>query len=156
MGKEIERKFLLKDESWRGLAQGVRYRQGYVATDGRATLRVRFAGGKGYLTLKGRVTGITRLEYEYEIPGKDALEILDSLCPRPQIEKVRFKIDFAGHTWEVDEFLGENEGLVMAEIELASPEEKFSLPPWIGQEVTGDVRYYNSQLAVAPFKSWKK
>ncbi|MBM9537624.1 CYTH domain-containing protein [Desulfobulbus alkaliphilus] len=156
MPLEIERKFLLAGEGWRELAEGIAYRQGYLCTDRKRTVRVRTAGQKGYLTVKGATVGLTRSEYEYEIPLGDALAMLDTLCPQPQIEKKRYTITFQGCIWEVDEFFGLNEGLVVAEIELQREDQVFERPDWIGKEVTGDPRYYNAALCAAPYSTWKK
>lgn len=153
MGVEIERKFLVCNEDWRSLGIPVQYAQGYLAADGVRTVRIRIAGNDGFLTIKGASAGISRLEYEYAIPASDALEML-RLCTIPVITKYRTKIPYKGKIWEVDEFEGENEGLIMAEIELASEDESFDIPPWIGLEVTGDLRYFNSQLSVNPFRNW--
>ena len=153
MGIEIERKFLVRNDDWRELGTPVHYVQGYLVADGERTVRVRVAGEDGYLTIKGRSLGLSRLEFEYRIPATEALEML-KLCTIPLIEKYRSKILFDGKIWEVDEFEGENKGLVMAEIELKSVDEPFSIPAWIGEEVTGDLRYYNSRLANHPFQKW--
>lgn len=153
MGREIERKFLVKDDRWRGLAPGVPYRQGYLPATG-ATVRVRIAGEEAFLTIKGPSRGVGRAEYEYGIPVADALELLDTLCGKPQIEKRRHRIPVGDHVFEVDEFLGENEGLVIAEVELGAPDEAFERPPWLGAEVSHDPRYFNSALAQEPFKRW--
>ena len=152
MGKEIERKFLVVDEQWRA-ADGTKYRQGYLSTDKERTVRVRIAGNKAMLTIKGITQGASRAEYEYEIPVEDAEELLD-LCQRPIIEKWRHEIEHAGMTWEVDEFFGDNQGLVLAEVELDSPDEAFDLPPWVGKEVTDDPRYFNANLVHHPFRNW--
>jgi adenylate cyclase len=154
MAVEIERKFLVKGEAWRSLAPGTVYRQGYIASEKSRTVRVRIAGEKGYLTIKGSSHGISRLEFEYEIPVTDAAELLDALCDRPLVEKTRRRIPWAGLVWEVDEFSGANQGLVVAEVELSSPEQPISFPEWIGQEVSDDPRYYNAQLAKHPFTQW--
>jgi CYTH domain-containing protein len=154
MPTEIERKFLLKDDQWRSLAKGTRYCQGYLAT-GNSTVRVRLAGEQGYLTIKGKTAGISRAEYEYAIPVNDAMEMLHTLCQRPLIEKTRYQIDWEGLTWVVDEFAGENAGLVLAEVELQDANQEIALPPWIGEEVSDDPRYYNSNLAKQPFSQWK-
>ncbi len=154
MAIEIERKFLIKNDQWRGLAQGSVYRQGYIPTQDYTTVRVRTVGDRGYLTIKGKNTGMSRLEFEYEIPLPDADQILTSLCQPPLIEKYRYRIEFAGKTWEVDEFLGDNQGLILAEIELSREDEIVELPDWIGEEVTGDRRYYNVNLARHPYASW--
>lgn len=154
MGREIERKFLLAGDGWRGLAEGIEYRQGYLCADKKRTVRVRLAGGRGFLTIKGATAGIGRDEYEYEIPAAEARALLDTLCPQPQIEKKRYTIPYRGHVWEVDEFFGANRGLVLAEIELADENEPFERPDWIGAEVTGDARYYNALLCRRPYCDW--
>lgn len=154
MGKEIERKFLLADESWRGLGSGTEFRQGYLSTDPDRNVRVRTKGDRAFLTIKGRTEGITRLEFEYEIPTDDANRLLDSLCERPLIEKTRFKVELGGLVWEIDEFRGENEGLVVAEVELESEEQAFERPPWLGDEVSHDPRYLNSNLVRRPYTTW--
>lgn len=154
MAQEIERKFLLVDEGWRGLAQGIEYRQGYLCASKERSVRVRIAGDKGFLTVKGATVGAARSEYEYEIPLIEAREMLDTLCPQPQIEKKRYTIISHGFIWEIDEFLGVNQGLVVAEIELEREDQSFQRPDWIGEEVTGDARYYNAALCVEPFSKW--
>lgn len=154
MATEIERKFLVRGESWRGLAPGVEYCQGYIPTRDHRTVRARIAGTTGYLTLKGPMQGISRSEFEYEIPVAEARQILDELCDRPLIEKVRYKIPVENHIWELDEFSGDNTGLILAEVELELEKEEFELPDWAGEEVTGDRRYYNSYLVQHPFTSW--
>ncbi len=153
MGIEIERKFLLNNDDWRSLGAPIHFAQGYLVADGEKTVRVRVAGVKGFLTIKGRSQGISRKEFEYEIPVDEALELL-RLCTIPTIEKYRTKILYEGKIWEVDEFEGQNNGLIVAEIELNSEDEIFAVPPWIGHEVTGDFRYFNSYLARNPFKNW--
>ncbi|HNX75545.1 MAG TPA: CYTH domain-containing protein [Candidatus Rifleibacterium sp.] len=155
MGKEIERKFLVRGNTWKSLAPGILYRQGYLVSDRQRTVRVRLAGNTGYLTIKGETSGATRDEYEYEIPAADAVAMLDNLCAGPLIEKRRHKIAYAGQTWEVDEFTGDNTGLVVAEIELCSEDQQFELPVWVGAEVTEDPRYYNASLVKNPYKNWK-
>ena len=154
METEIERKFLLKDDTWRSSARGTRYRQGYLNSAKECTVRVRTTGGSGYLTIKGPNKGATRIEYEYDIPESDATAILDELCQKPIIEKKRYKIDFAGLVWEVDEFFGENTGLIIAEVELESEDQCFAKPEWIGAEVTGDPKYYNANLMAHPYTRW--
>ncbi|QIF06236.1 CYTH domain-containing protein [Roseimicrobium sp. ORNL1] len=153
MGQEIERKFLVVGDSWREGAEGTLYRQGYLAKDKERTVRVRVAGTKAYLTIKGCTKGTSRAEYEYEIPLLDAEELLD-LCEGPLVEKTRHKIPHAGHTWEVDVFHGDNEGLIMAEVELKSEDEQVEMPGWAGKEVSDDSRYYNSSLSKKPYKTW--
>jgi adenylate cyclase len=154
MATEIERKFLVKDDGWRGLGTGSHYRQGYLSTDPERTVRERVAAGKGYLTIKGKTMNAARSEYEYAIPVQDAEAILDELCERPLIEKTRYRIDHEGLVWEVDEFEGENAGLVIAEVELASADQMVVLPAWVGEEVTADPRYYNANLIANPFSRW--
>lgn len=154
MGLEIEKKFLVKDDSWKQQAVGVNYRQGYLSSNPERTVRVRTLENKAYLTIKGISKGATRPEYEYEIPYREAVELLNELCEKPIIEKTRYKISFKGLLWEIDEFAGENRGLLMAEVELSSEEQSIELPPWIGQEVTTDKRYYNSNLIKHPFSKW--
>ena len=154
MGVEIERKFLLAGDAWRTLGEPVLLRQGYLSSDPDRTVRVRIEGAAGTLTIKGRSEGATRAEWEYPIPLAEAGELLDRLCLTPLIEKYRRRIALAGHVWEVDEFLGANAGLVVAEIELAAEEEAFEMPEWIGAEVTHDRRYFNSSLVKLPFSQW--
>jgi len=156
MGIEIERKFLLSADTWKELAQGTYYRQGYLNSQKERTVRVRTIGDTGFLTIKGISVGATRMEYEYEIPVEDARVLLSELCEKPLIEKKRYKIEFAGFIWEVDEFFGENEGLIVAEIELESEDQQFEKPEWVGKEVSDDPRYFNSSLIKNPFSSWEK
>jgi CYTH domain-containing protein len=156
MGVEIERKFLLAGDAWRALATPSLLRQGYLNADPARTVRVRIEGQEAFLTIKSKSVGAARGEWEYPIPVQEASELLDRLCERPLIEKYRRRIPFQGHTWEVDEFLGENAGLAVAEIELATEDEAFARPDWIGAEVTGDPRYYNASLIRLPFSQWKK
>ncbi len=156
MATEIERKFLVKGEQWRSLATGTVYRQGYLSTKKGCTVRVRLMGDQGYLTIKGLSQGISRAEYEYPIPAKDAQEMLDNLCEPPLIEKTRYKIEIAGLIWEVDEFAGENQGLIVAEVELPDENQTIELPDWIDQEVSDDSRYYNVNLAQHPYSQWSK
>lgn len=154
MAKEIERKFLVTGNVWKSLARGTGYRQGYLNSAKERTVRVRTIDDKGYLTVKGVTTGATRSEYEYEIPATDAAAILTELCEKPLIEKNRYKIRAGAHTWEIDEFFGENQGLIVAEVELESEDQAFETPGWIGAEVTGDPRYFNSNLIKHPFTKW--
>jgi adenylate cyclase len=154
MPTEIERKFLVKGDDWRTLATGTVYRQGYLSTKKGCTVRVRLVGDRGYLTIKGSTKGISRAEYEYPIPAEDAQEMLDNLCEAPLIEKTRYKIEFAGLTWEVDEFAGENQGLIIAEVELTDENQTIQLPDWIGKEVSDDSRYFNANLVQHPFSQW--
>ncbi|MGV8869179.1 MAG: CYTH domain-containing protein [Janthinobacterium svalbardensis] len=154
MGVEIERKFLLQGDAWRGLGQAVLLRQGYLSSARERVVRVRIEGEQAMLTIKGANVGATRGEWEYPIPLADAAELLDGLCEQPLIEKVRHRIGHAGMVWEVDEFLGANAGLIVAEIELASEDQPFEKPEWIGAEVSGDARYYNANLIRHPFSQW--
>lgn len=156
MGIEIERKFLVAGDGWRQQAtQRTRFSQGYLSRDPARTVRVRIAGEAAFLTIKGKTTGATRAEFEYAVPVADAQQLL-ALSDGPVVEKVRHLCPFAGMTWEVDEFLGANAGLVVAEIELASEHQDFERPAWLGDEVTGDGRYVNANLAVNPFSSWPR
>jgi adenylate cyclase len=156
MGREIEKKFLIADNSWQGLGTGKEYCQGYLNSEKGRTVRVRTIGERGLLTIKGPNDHGARLEYEYDIPVDDASEMLDLLCHKPLIEKIRYCIPFAGFIWEVDEFKGENKGLLIAEIELEYVGQEFTKPSWIGPEVTGDARYYNANLVKNPYSAWKK
>ncbi len=155
MPKEIERKFLVAGDAWRALAQGTLYRQGYLNSAKERTVRVRTVGGKGFLTVKGITVGATRVEYEYEIPRDQADAMLDGLCEKPIIEKKRYKIAHGGLHWEVDEFFGDNAGLIVAEVELSSEDQAFEKPAWIAEEVTADPRYFNSNLISHPYSAWK-
>lgn len=152
MAIEIERKFLVTGTKWQSLA-GVKFSQGYLSQDKDRTVRVRVAGRKGYLTIKGATQGATRSEFEYEIPLADA-EALMNMCVGPVIEKIRRAVVYQGFTWEIDEFFGDNAGLVVAEIELESEDQTFDKPDWVGEEVTHDARYYNSNLSRQPYNSW--
>jgi len=154
VGQEIERKFLVTNDTWRTKATGTRYRQGFLSTEPERTVRVRIAGDRGTLTIKGKTIGATRPEFEYDIPREDAEQLLDTLCQRPLIEKVRYLLPQGLHTWEVDVFEGDNAGLVVAEIELRSEDEVFERPPWLGEEVTHDARYFNASLVHKPYNRW--
>lgn len=156
MAVEIERKFLVVGDAWRSLAEGHVYRQGYISTAGLTTVRVRVVGDQGYLTIKGAVQGISRAEFEYPIPKADADAMLSTLCDRPFIDKTRYRIEHEGLCWEVDEFAGDNQGLILAEVELTDAEQPIVCPEWIGQEVSGDPRYFNSNLARHPFSQWSE
>ncbi|MCP4114428.1 MAG: CYTH domain-containing protein [Desulfobacteraceae bacterium] len=157
MAIEIERKFLLKNDSWK--ASGVKplvLKQGYIMNSKTGVVRIRISDSTGFITVKGRTRNASRLEYEYEIPVKDAEEMLHNLCEKPLVEKNRYNIDHGGFQWSVDQFLGANLGLVVAEIELDSEEQAFERPPWLGKEVTGDSRYFNSNLIATPYPDWEK
>ena len=156
MSVEIERKFLVKGNEWRQLAQAVNYKQGYISTEKEHTVRVRTIESQAYLTIKGKSVGATRLEFEYEIPLNDANELLNNLCHKPIIDKNRYKIQYKDLTWEVDEFFGENEGLILAEVELHDENQKIEIPDWIGIEVTGEPKYYNANLISNPYCNWEK
>lgn len=155
MGIEIERKFLVVNDDYREKGKGVRFRQGYLSTIKERVVRVRIIGQQGFLTIKGVNVGAVRPEFEYEIPVDDATIMLEKLCERPTLDKIRYQVKYRGFIWEVDEFLGENAGLVVAEIELADEKQTIIKPEWVGEEVTGDPRYFNSNLIKAPYKSWK-
>ena len=158
MALEIERKFLVETAVWRKpAAGGVRMRQGYVPTKDGTTVRVRIAGETAFLTLKDRAVGLVRHEFEYEIPVADAETLLNAMCAKPQVDKIRYRIPAAepGLVWEIDEFLGDNAPLVTAEIELPSEDTPFSMPDWIGEDVTDDHRYKNNNLAAHPYSTWE-
>ena len=154
MGVEIERKFLVDHDKWNKLTkpQGTDYSQGYL-TDTPATIRVRIAGDFAYITIKGSTTGFTRKEYEYQIPVNDAHELLESFAGE-RVEKIRYKIPVDDVVWEIDVFKGANEGLIIAEVELDSEDHQINIPDWVGEEVTGNKKYYNSRLAKSPYKNW--
>jgi len=155
MAVEIERKFLVRGKSWRSAVESqARVLQGYLASDAKVTVRVRVTGAAAYLTIKGATSGISRSEYEYRIPVEDAQAMLRDLALYPPIDKMRYRVRFGDHLWDLDLFAGENEGLAMAEVELGSEDEIFEVPEWAGDEVTGDPRYYNANLARHPFKRW--
>ena len=155
MGIEIERKFLVDHEKWSQVNKpaGTHYRQGYILADSGRTVRVRISDKNAFLNLKSKSTNMSRHEYEYEIPLEEGKEILDNLVLNGT-EKVRYRIDFSGKVWEVDVFLGDNAGLIIAEIELESEDERFEKPEWVTNEVTDDGRYTNAALAKFPFKQW--
>lgn len=154
MGKEIEKKFLVRGDVWRSLAKGTAYRQGYLNSAKERTVRIRTIDAKAFLTIKGLTVGATRSEYEYEIPVADCNAMLDALAEKPIIEKKRYKVPFEGLTWEIDEFFGENAGLIVAEVELESETQIFEKPDWVGEEVTADPRYFNSNLIKHPCTKW--
>ncbi|MCX6162154.1 MAG: CYTH domain-containing protein [Ignavibacteriae bacterium] len=155
MKYEIERKFLVHKDKWSKAEkqEGKIIRQGYILTDPRKNIRIRVSGDNAFLTIKGLMSGIKRLEYEYEIPLPDANDLLDEFS-ESEITKIRYDIFYDNRKWEVDEFLDDNLGLIIAELELSSEDEKFDIPDWIDKEVTGEVKYYNSNLSVNPFKNW--
>jgi adenylate cyclase len=154
VGVEIERKFLVAGAGWQSAVVAAdELCQGYLCTDPDRTVRVRLAGERAWLTIKGRARGAARAEFEYAIPVADARELLE-LCVAPLVEKTRYRVPFAGRTWEVDVFAGANRGLALAEVEIDSPRAEVALPPWLGTEVTHDHRYANANLAVKPFTTW--
>ena len=156
MAQEIERKFLTKSDAWRSNAIGRFYRQGYLSTVKERTVRIRTIRNQGYITVKGIAKGAARAEYEYEIPVKDANEMLDTLCEQPIIEKMRYEIEHNELIWLVDEFEGVNKGLILVEVELSDENQKIALPDWVGAEVTGDPNYFNSNLTRNPYSGWGK
>ncbi len=154
MPVEIERKFLVSGDGWRAAGDGIRYRQGYLAVQDGVSVRVRTSEDDAWLTIKGETSGASRAEFEYPIPQAHARELLDTLCILPIIDKTRYCIEHCGRTWEVDEFAGANAGLVIAEVELDTEDQEIDLPDWVGEEVTGDPRYYNASLARNPYTTW--
>ena len=152
---EIERKFLVINDNWRSLAQGKVYRQGYIETANKiTTIRVRIIGEKAYLTIKSKTEGISRHEFEYPIPLEDGKIMLDILCDRPLIEKIRYQLYHDNLMWEIDEFQGENQGLIIAEVELQDENQIINLPDWVGKEVSHDPKYYNVNLTKYPYQTW--
>lgn len=157
MGQEIERKFLIDRIKWQQIQKpkGELYRQGYLLTDPNKTIRVRITEKRGFITIKGPSAGAARDEYEYEIPRNEAIELLDKFSIA-ELSKTRYKITFDNKVWEVDEFMEDNLGLIIAEIELKNESEHFNIPEWVGTEVTGQEKYYNSNLTIKPYKTWEK
>ncbi len=156
MASEIERKFLVISDAWRDGQAGAPMRQGYLAVTERSAVRVRAEGDAAFLNIKQATLDIQRHEFEYPIPLADANHMLDHMCVGHLIEKTRYKVNHAGFTWEIDVFHGVNEGLVVAEIELTSPDQPFECPPWVGAEVSGDARYLNSSLSQTPYSQWMR
>lgn len=155
MATEIERKFLVTNDDWRAQASEKKIiKQGYFASAGKASIRIRISGSSANINIKSATLDVTRMEYEIPVPLADAEEMLEHLCEKPFIEKVRYLVPYGDHIWEVDEFSGDNEGLVVAEIELSSSGEQFERPPWLGEEVSSDKRYYNVCLVKHPYKNW--
>lgn len=156
MKQEIERKFLVIDDSWKNEIIGTAYKQGYLSSNPDRIVRIRVAGDKAFITIKGKPApeSISRAEYEYEIPLEDAEYMYENLCEAEKIEKTRYLYEFKGHMWEIDEFHGENEGLVIAEIELTSEGESFEKPGWLGEDISLDYKYTNNNLAKKSYKSW--
>lgn len=163
MGIEIERKYLVKQEEWRSHLPellkkspeiGAKYFQGYIPTNNETTVRLRIVGSQGYLTIKSKAQGYIRSEFEYSIPVEDAQQMLETLCLKPLIEKIRYKINYGNLVWEVDDFLGENKGLIIAEVELENENQAIDIPPWIDREVN-EHKYFNSSLIKHPYSKWK-
>ena len=155
MAVEIERKYLLKNDNWRGIVDnGTEYIQGYLVGSKNASVRIRIEGDHAYLNIKSATLGVRRQEFEYPVPLDEAREILETLCEQPLIKKKRYHVTFGGNTWEIDEFEGENAGLIVAEIELPDEDIMPDLPDWVGEEVSDDPRYYNVSLVKHPFKKW--
>ena len=155
MGVEIEKKFLLANDNWRTqVEKSIKFSQGYLVGSEKASVRVRIEADKSNINVKGATLGIRRQEFEYAIPMEDAKELLETLCDRPIIEKTRHYVYSGEHVWEIDEFSGDNEGLIVAEIELKNEDENFAMQDWLGEEVSGDKRYYNSMLIKNPYKNW--
>ena len=157
MGVEIEKKFLLVNDSWRKqVTKSIQFQQGYLIGSDKASVRVRIEGDKSNLNIKGATLGVRRQEFEYSIPMAEARELLATLCAKPLIEKTRHYIESGDHVWEIDEFTGDNDGLIVAEVELQDENEAFEHHDWLGQEVSHDKRYYNSMLIKNPYKNWKE
>jgi len=157
MAIEIERKFLLKDGSWRLEAEpAVQFCQGYLSESGPGSVRIRIEGEQANINIKSATLDMQRMEYEYEIPLSDAREMLDQLCIKPLIEKQRFHVTYKNKLWEIDVFEGDNQGLIVAEVELNNKNESIELPAWVGDEVTDDTRYYNVCLIKHPYKDWNQ
>jgi adenylate cyclase len=155
MAIEVEHKFLLANDDWRGeIDHSVHYKQGYLSSSPLSSVRVRISDSQAWLNIKSATIGTHRQEFEYEIPLSDADSILDELCHKPLVEKIRYFVYRGGHVWEIDEFMGDNQGLIVAEIELSAVGEAFVKPDWVGMEVTDDLRYYNNNLCKHPFKDW--
>ncbi|MCK5872781.1 MAG: CYTH domain-containing protein [Methylococcales bacterium] len=156
MAIEIEHKFLLANDDWRALvSHSATYKQGYLSSDKHSSIRVRITDDKAWLNIKSATIGTQRQEYEYLIPLDEAEEIINTLCHKPLIEKTRYFVTHEKHVWEIDEFAGENQGLIVAEVELKEVGENFVKPSWIALEVTEDIRYYNNQLGKHPYSTWK-
>jgi adenylate cyclase len=156
MPQEIERKFLVRDDRWRpAVYRSERLRQGYLVSDATRSVRIRITGDAAHLNIKSATLGVSRSEYEYPIPLSDAGELLEQLCRQPLLEKTRHWLRYGEHVWEVDVFDGDNAGLIVAEVELSAPDEDFARPPWLGEEVSHDRRYYNSCLAEHPYQDWR-
>ena len=157
MATEIERKFLVLNDDWRGIVESdMQIIQAYLASNEFSSTRIRIQGNKANINIKSATLGITRTEFEYAIPVDDAQLMIDDLCIKPVIEKTRYIVKHMQHRWEIDVFSGDNKGLIVAEIELSSPDETFEKPSWIGEEVSNDARYYNVCLVKKPYKTWSR
>jgi len=157
MATEIERKFLVLNDDWRAIVRSdMKIIQAYLATNESSSTRIRIQNDKANINIKSATLGITRSEFEYAIPVVDAQSMIDDLCIKPVIEKTRYIVKYMHHTWEIDVFSGDNEGLIVAEIELSSPDEAFEKPSWLGKEVSNDARYYNVCLVKTPYKTWTR
>jgi len=155
MALEVEHKFLLANDGWRNeIDHSVHYKQGYLSSSPLSSVRVRISDTHAWLNIKSATIGTHRQEFEYEIPLSDANDILEALCHKPLVEKMRHFVRHEGHVWEIDEFMGDNAGLIVAEVELSQIGESFAKPDWIGEEVTSDLRYYNNNLTKNPYKNW--
>lgn len=155
MAQEIEHKFLLKNDNWKTeVCKSVHYKQGYLISDKKRSVRIRTSDNKAWLNIKSATVGTSRQEFEYEIPFEEGIEILSTLCKKPLIEKIRHFVTFKQHLWEIDVFSGDNQGLTVAEVELTVIGEHFEKPNWLGKEVTDDIRYYNNSLCKNPYKNW--
>lgn len=156
MALEIEHKFLLINDDWRqDIHESVYYKQGYLSNNPNSSVRVRISASQAWINIKSATIGNHRLEFEYEIPVEDAQQLLDELCYKPLIEKTRHLVNHGKHLWEIDEFMGDNQDLIVAEVELSALDETFAKPHWLGEDVTGDLRYYNNNLCQNPYKNWK-
>ncbi len=156
MAVEIEKKFLLANDTWRQqVKKSIKFCQGYLVGSNKASVRVRIEADKSNINIKRAVLGVRRQEFEYPIPMEDAKELLETLCDKPLIEKTRHYVYSADHVWEIDEFSGDNAGLIVAEIELKNENESFEVQDWLGKEVSADERYYNSMLIKKPYKDWQ-
>ena len=155
MALEIEHKFLIDNDDWKQHSrESVDYKQGYLSSDKTRSIRVRISNHKAWLNIKSATIGTSRQEYEYEIPLDEGQEIIDTLCIKPIIEKTRYFVPYQQHLWEIDVFSGDNEGLIVAEIELSEVGEHFFKPSWLGKEVTEELKYYNNSLCSNPYKNW--
>ncbi len=156
MALEIEHKFLIKNNNWqKSVSKSTEYKQGYLTSDKNRSIRIRTSDNTAWLNIKSATIGTHRQEYEYEIPLNEGIEILNNLCEKPLIEKTRHLVHYKQHTWEIDVFSGDNNGLIVAEIELSKIGEYFEKPEWLAEEVTEDLRYYNNSLCKNPYKNWK-